>query len=1226
VQVANETKAPVQANPEVAGKVFTGWYYTDDKGTEAIDDDEDIPFHFNSTIITEDMTVTAYFSDSVNRVTFYKSTEDLNLDSYMNVLETKDVKSGDLVTTVSYPDGQEPENMIFTGNWIVRSSTDSNLTVGAAYDFDEPVVGDIDLEPEFKFGYTVNFDSGGSLVESQNVYSGDKLDKPEDPKRSGYTFAGWYTKPGASGVLYDFSTLVTEDSDLIKNASKAGPTLYGKWTPKKVNYTIEYWVEKTGIVDADNNPVTPGNPTEHPENYEYVASHASTAAEQRDAGSTMTFEDIKAVADNTANKNLTYSSNPAMQYSSMFYMNPKASVVISGSGNTVIKVYYVRDVYKVAINAENSNVGTSNLGTSAAQAYLVHDGIEYQTTTNPTKYSFYLKYGQDITTIWPRLSDIKTSVKTPFGWKENGNTTEPHQNFDVADSSVMAFVLSKPKVNNVTVTSPYDNANCYAGEVFVVYSTNLLPTYMPVYTEATDKELIEINEYIAGGGEVPLWVNNIGPLPVAEMDGTTFVPYFYNSVVGKYFVLNDGPVMWRMYTKGVVGGGSQTTYSPNSPTYSSVPPMMTSTVGTSSTDISKSIKGTPIYLPGATNLTRGVQYQYSVQQRNEFSVYIDNNDGSAPVEFKESAYGNMVGELPAPAPREGFNFKGWYLEKECITPFDAETQTITGKMTIFAKWEAVSVDVAFYPNTSSAFPLIDLDNDNLNGYQQSFPMGGLAVNPTATSEDPNAGPDPAYCGVPEDAVFLGWYIKVNNGWIKYNFENPVEKNLNLYARWNYVPPTYTVTYDDDGATAGNKPVDTNKYLSGSTFVIKNGSSLVKDDRIFIGWQLSSNANGPLYQSGSSLTMPNTNVVLTAIYAAPTNKANVIFHSNIDDSDTTQVWNSVEGATVVWPSNSYLGFERDGYTFEGWNTDKDATELDPQYKPGKKFKLPVGTTTLYAVWKLIPTYKVTYDGNDNTGGTVPEDLTPYRASAEVTVKDKDTMVKEGYYFLGWDKDKLATSPEYKAGDKFNMPAEDQTLYAIWKLVPVQTPPNTPEVTPHTTDPTDPEIAPSDVATPDVATQDTPTPAVTDSGDQTTAGQEATDDTDDKEDKPETQQIGNVEIPRDWFDSDSWALINLVLAIAAVLVMIMGMIRAIVVRRKNEENQYDGTWEERRVSLLWIILSIVGSVVGGIIFILTQDMLDPMTLIDNWTIAHIILFVIVTVSAFATIKRETSGEVE
>lgn len=60
--------------------------------------------------------------------------------------------------------------------------------------------------------YTVKFDSsGGSLVDSQKIVEGAKVQEPTDPTRENYTFIDWYL----NGVTYDFDTPVTKDITLL---------------------------------------------------------------------------------------------------------------------------------------------------------------------------------------------------------------------------------------------------------------------------------------------------------------------------------------------------------------------------------------------------------------------------------------------------------------------------------------------------------------------------------------------------------------------------------------------------------------------------------------------------------------------------------------------------------------------------------------------------------------------------------------------------------------------------------------------------------------------------------------------------------------------------------------------------------------------------------------------------------------------------------------------------
>lgn len=65
---------------------------------------------------------------------------------------------------------------------------------------------------------TVTFDSnGGSKVAKQTIEKGAKAEKPSNPKRSGYTFRGWYEDEDLK-TKYDFSQPVNEDI-----------TLYARW-------------------------------------------------------------------------------------------------------------------------------------------------------------------------------------------------------------------------------------------------------------------------------------------------------------------------------------------------------------------------------------------------------------------------------------------------------------------------------------------------------------------------------------------------------------------------------------------------------------------------------------------------------------------------------------------------------------------------------------------------------------------------------------------------------------------------------------------------------------------------------------------------------------------------------------------------------------------------------------------------------------------------------------
>ena len=79
------------------------------------------------------------------------------------------------------------------------------------------------------------------------------------------------------------------------------------------------------------------------------------------------------------------------------------------------------------------------------------------------------------------------------------------------------------------------------------------------------------------------------------------------------------------------------------------------------------------------------------------------------------------------------------------------------------------------------------------------------------------------------------------------------------------------------------------------------------------------------------------------------------------------------------------------------------------------------------------YKVTYYGNGNTGGTVPA-VAWYIAGTVVTVAGRGDLVRDGYNFMGWRHD---NGTAMQGGDTFIMPPRDVALMAIWEAIPQET---------------------------------------------------------------------------------------------------------------------------------------------------------------------------------------------
>lgn len=85
----------------------------------------------------------------------------------------------------------------------------------------------------------------------------------------------------------------------------------------------------------------------------------------------------------------------------------------------------------------------------------------------------------------------------------------------------------------------------------------------------------------------------------------------------------------------------------------------------------------------------------------------------------------------------------------------------------------------------------------------------------------------------------------------------------------------------------------------------------------------------------------------------------------------------------------------------------------------------------AVYLYRKTFKVTYDGNGSTSGTVPTDATTYFSGVTVTTKtNSGTLAKAGFSFSGWNTKADGSGTDYTAGSGTFAISMDTVLYAKW----------------------------------------------------------------------------------------------------------------------------------------------------------------------------------------------------
>jgi uncharacterized repeat protein (TIGR02543 family) len=119
--------------------------------------------------------------------------------------------------------------------------------------------------------------------------------------------------------------------------------------------------------------------------------------------------------------------------------------------------------------------------------------------------------------------------------------------------------------------------------------------------------------------------------------------------------------------------------------------------------------------------------------------------------------------------------------------------------------------------------------------------------------------------------------------------------------------------------------------------------------------------------------------------------------------------------------------RTGYTFSGWNTAADGSGT--AYGAGGTYTANAAVT-LYARWTQGPTFTVTYNGNGNTGGSVPTDGNAYHEGDAATVLAAGNLEKTGSTFTAWNTAANGSGTWYAPDAQFNMPGANVTLYAQW----------------------------------------------------------------------------------------------------------------------------------------------------------------------------------------------------
>ena len=408
---------------------------------------------------------------------------------------------------------------------------------------------------------------------------------------------------------------------------------------------------------------------------------------------------------------------------------------------------------------------------------------------------------------------------------------------------------------------------------------------------------------------------------------------------------------------------------------------------------------------------------YAQWTENVYSVTYNgngNNGGAVATDATSYHNGNTATVLgnTGTLVRTGYTFAGWNTAAGGGgTSYSGGDTFAIGlsNVTLYAQWTPIDYTVTYNGNTSTG---------------GAVPTDGNTYHITDTiTVKANIG-----TLVKTGYTFAGWNTAANGSGDSYSGGNTFamgSSSVTLYAQWT--ENTYSVTYNGNGNTGGAVPTDATSYhITDTATVLGNTGTLVRTGYTFAGWNTAAGGGGTSYTGGDTFAIVSSDVML---YAQWTN----------NDYTVTYNGNTNTGGAVPTDGNAYhitdtvtvLGntgtLTKTGYVFTGWNTAANGSGIS--YSGGGTFAMGGSNVTLFAQW--AQTYTVTYDGNTNTGGSVPTDSGEYENGDTVTVIDNTgTLAKTGYTFAGWNTAANGSGTSRAPAATFAMGGSNVTLYAQW----------------------------------------------------------------------------------------------------------------------------------------------------------------------------------------------------
>jgi len=251
--------------------------------------------------------------------------------------------------------------------------------------------------------------------------------------------------------------------------------------------------------------------------------------------------------------------------------------------------------------------------------------------------------------------------------------------------------------------------------------------------------------------------------------------------------------------------------------------------------------------------------------------------------------------------------------------------------------------------------------------------------------------------------------------IGYNFDNWDSAYANIISATTvtavYSAISYTITFDDNGATSGSVSDQTFTYDVPSHL---NDNNYARTGYTFGGWTWEDENYADKISVVNLTETDNDAITFVAVWIVHT--YTITFNGN-DGTGTMEDQTFTYDISQSLTSNAFI---LAGYTFTGWNTleNGEGTDYADNQSILNLTAINEENIILYAQW-AVNTYTVSFNSN---GGEDIGDTLYINYGSEIT--DLPIPTKQGYVFLGWylNGEKIETGTSFTLTDDVQLTAE------------------------------------------------------------------------------------------------------------------------------------------------------------------------------------------------------------